>query len=102
MHSSSPSLDVFGTPKVMTAKMKPKPLATCVSSSSKPNWFLRKDKRQKINMQKAGVRWAGCSNGDTTASSTSSKFIIYSGKQGGGTTVLGERCDIAVIGNKEE
>jgi hypothetical protein len=26
---------------------------------------LRKDKRQKTNMQKAGVRWAGCSDGDT-------------------------------------
>jgi hypothetical protein len=25
----------------------------------------RKDKKQKTNMQKAGVRWAGCSDGDT-------------------------------------
>jgi hypothetical protein len=47
-------------------------------------------------MQKAGVRWPGRSGGDSqqqpaaaAASSTSREFIIYSGRQGSGATVLG-------------
>jgi hypothetical protein len=45
-------------------------------------------------MQKAGVRWAGCSDGETQQllqqqpTATNSEFIIYSGKQGGRATVL--------------
>jgi hypothetical protein len=57
-------------------------------------WF------QWQKMQKARVRWAACSDGDThssnsrssqqsAASSTSSEFIIHLGKQRGVATVLG-------------
>jgi hypothetical protein len=57
-------------------------------------------------MQKAGVRSAGCSDGDAqqpaeAALSTSSEFIIYSGKKGGRATVLVRgRSDNVVIGNR--
>jgi hypothetical protein len=38
---------------------------------------LRKDKRQKINMQKAGIRWAGCSGGDTQQPHTTPESLLY-------------------------
>jgi hypothetical protein len=51
---------------------------------------LRKDKRQKTNMQKAGVRWAGHSGGDTHQPSPSPGVYYIQCKQGGGATVLGD------------
>jgi hypothetical protein len=52
-------------------------------------------------MHKAGARWTRCSDGDTTASSTSSEFIIYMAKQEVRQQFWGgEVWDIIVLGNR--
>jgi hypothetical protein len=38
---------------------------------------LRKNKRQKTNMQKAGVRWAGCCDGDTQQPPAPPASLLY-------------------------
>jgi hypothetical protein len=52
--------------------------ATCVSSSQEPSWEPQEtEKGQKTNMQKPGVRWAGCSGGDTPLPPPPPASLLY-------------------------
>jgi hypothetical protein len=61
---------------------------------------LRKNKRKKTNMQKAGVRWAGHSDGDTQWAPSPPVNSLYTvANKEVEQHFLGE-CDIVVIGNR--
>jgi hypothetical protein len=52
---------------------------------------------RRASMQNAGARWAGLSDGDTPVSSTSSEFIIYSGKTRWRGSSQGMGHDIVIL-----
>jgi hypothetical protein len=73
---------------------------TCASFSWEPNWEQQEiEKGQKTNMQKAGVRRAGCSGGDAQQPHPSPASLLYTAaNQEVEQHFLGVGgCDIVVI-----
>jgi hypothetical protein len=66
---------------------------------------LRKDKREKINMQKAGVRWGGHSDGDTQQPHPPPASLLYTVTnkeraavlRGHDTVVIGYRRNLQLL-----
>jgi hypothetical protein len=61
---------------------------------------LKKDKRQKTNMQKAGVRWVGCSGGDTQQQHPPPACLLYTVANKEVQQQFLRGHDIVVIGNR--
>jgi hypothetical protein len=77
------------------------PAPACPRNLTGSDRRLRKDKRQKTNMQKAGVRWAGGSDGDTQQPCPPPVSLLYTVATRRWSNSLG--CgghDIVVIRNR--
>jgi hypothetical protein len=78
-----------------------RPVQACPRNPIGSNGRLRKDKRQKTNMQKAGVRWARCSGGDTQHPHPLPASLLYTvANKEVEQQFWGWGCDIVVIRNR--
>jgi hypothetical protein len=76
------------------------PQGACPKNPTGGDERLRKDKRQKTNVQKAGVRWAGYSGGDTQQPPPSPASLLYTAANHKVEEQFFGGCNIIVIENR--